>query len=102
MIRAIIVVVKVLSNLVNLVFCLRFVLFLIIVEKWIFLVIEIFFILSYKNLNNFQMTTNDIEKMEEAKLKAKFPNVLNRPVGGHSAFLQKRLAKGVNSTFSYS
>jgi len=33
--------------------------------------------------------------MEEAKLKAKFPNAA-RPFGGHSAFLQKRLAKGVS------
>lgn len=44
----------------------------------------------------------NIEKAEEVKLKAKFPQV-NRPSGGggggaggggHSAFLQKRLAKG--------
>ncbi|KAK4003048.1 cAMP-regulated phosphoprotein 19-A [Daphnia magna] len=33
----------------------------------------------------------DIEKMEEEKLKAKYNA---RPVTGHSAFLQKRLAKG--------
>lgn len=38
------------------------------------------------------MSTNDIEKMEEAKLKAKFPMATNRPA--HSAFLQKRLLKG--------
>lgn len=31
---------------------------------------------------------------EEAKLKAKYPNV-GRPMAGHSAFLQKRLQKGV-------
>ena len=42
------------------------------------------------------MSTNDIEKLEEAKLKAKFPNTMNRPISGHSAFLQKRLAKGVS------
>lgn len=37
----------------------------------------------------------ELEKLEEAKLKAKFPNaVLGRGPGGHSAFLQKRLAKG--------
>jgi len=44
----------------------------------------------------------DIEKAEEVKLRAKYPQV-NKPVipggppvggGGHSAFLQKRLAKG--------
>lgn len=42
------------------------------------------------------MSSNDIEKIEEAKLRAKFPNAAGRPFGGHSAFLQKRLAKGVN------
>lgn len=39
----------------------------------------------------------ELEKLEEAKLKAKFPNaMLGRAggPGGHSAFLQKRLAKG--------
>ncbi|KAF7992023.1 hypothetical protein HCN44_001348 [Aphidius gifuensis] len=41
-----------------------------------------------------QLSTNDIEKLEEAKLKAKFPNTGGRPISGHSAFLQKRLAKG--------
>ncbi|XP_026758805.1 alpha-endosulfine [Galleria mellonella] len=35
----------------------------------------------------------ELEKLEEAKLKAKFPNAMRGP-GGHSAFLQKRLAKG--------
>ncbi|XP_066996403.1 cAMP-regulated phosphoprotein 19 [Anabrus simplex] len=35
--------------------------------------------------------TTEIEKMEEAKLKAKFPMV-GRPMSGHSVFLQKRLA----------
>ncbi|XP_043473999.1 alpha-endosulfine [Leptopilina heterotoma] len=43
---------------------------------------------------NVEMSSNDIEKIEEAKLKAKFPNGLHKPIGGHSAFLQKRLAKG--------
>lgn len=39
----------------------------------------------------------ELEKLEEAKLKAKFPNaMLGRGPGGHSAFLQKRLAKGVS------
>jgi len=40
----------------------------------------------------------DIEKLEEQKLKSKFPGMPARPAGagggGHSAFLQKRLAKG--------
>ena len=41
----------------------------------------------------------EIERLEEQKLKSKFPGVPNRPMaagggGGHSAFLQKRLAKG--------
>ncbi|XP_077293414.1 endosulfine alpha [Arctopsyche grandis] len=39
----------------------------------------------------------ELEKIEEAKLKAKFPSaVLGRAggPGGHTAFLQKRLAKG--------
>lgn len=40
----------------------------------------------------------EIEKMEEQKLKSKFPGMPSRPMagggGGHSAFLQKRLAKG--------
>lgn len=44
-----------------------------------------------------QLSSSDIEKIEEAKLKAKFPNTAGRPFGGHSAFLQKRLAKGVNN-----
>lgn len=43
-----------------------------------------------------QLSSNDIEKIEEAKLRAKFPNAAGRPFGGHSVFLQKRLAKGVN------
>ncbi|XP_070163764.1 alpha-endosulfine [Polyergus mexicanus] len=41
-----------------------------------------------------ELSSTDIEKLEEAKLKAKFPNAAGRPFGGHSAFLQKRLAKG--------
>lgn len=46
------------------------------------------------------MTPHDVEKLEEAKLKAKYPSGIGgastgRPIGGHSAFLQKRLAKGV-------
>jgi len=38
----------------------------------------------------------DIEKLEEQKLKSKFPGMSARPAGGggHSSFLQKRLAKG--------
>nr|ACO10883.1 cAMP-regulated phosphoprotein 19 [Caligus rogercresseyi] len=35
-----------------------------------------------------------VEKAEENKLKAKFPKVNRSGGGGHSAFLQKRLAKG--------
>jgi len=38
-----------------------------------------------------EMTTSEVEKMEEAKLKAKYPVA---PLSGHSAFLQKKLAKG--------
>ncbi|XP_012229329.1 cAMP-regulated phosphoprotein 19 [Linepithema humile] len=41
-----------------------------------------------------ELSSSDIEKLEEAKLRAKFPNATGRPFGGHSAFLQKRLAKG--------
>lgn len=36
----------------------------------------------------------ELEKVEEAKLKAKYPGGLGGRPGGHSAFLQKRLAKG--------
>lgn len=48
------------------------------------------------------MSTYDVEKLEEEKLKAKYPGGLvggnpGRTVSGHSAFLQKRLAKGVSS-----
>lgn len=49
----------------------------------------------FKNVYNFQ--PKELKKLEEAKLKAKFPNaMLGRGPGGHSAFLQKRLAKGVS------
>lgn len=56
------------------------------------------FSFSYKInfISTFQ--PRELEKIEEAKLKAKFPAaVLGRAggPGGHTAFLQKRLAKGV-------
>nr|CAG4646002.1 EOG090X0P2R [Lynceus sp. MCZ IZ 141354] len=38
-----------------------------------------------------ELSAQDLEKLEEQKLKARQPQ-MNRP--GHSAFLQKRLAKG--------
>nr|CAD7412647.1 unnamed protein product [Timema cristinae]CAD7432765.1 unnamed protein product [Timema monikensis] len=38
-----------------------------------------------------EVSTKDLEKQEEAKLKAKFP-MAGRPMSGHSVFLQKRLA----------
>ncbi|XP_063925110.1 alpha-endosulfine [Zophobas morio] len=46
-----------------------------------------------------EMSPHDVEKIEEAKLKAKYANTATGPnagrlMGGHSAFLQKRLAKG--------
>jgi hypothetical protein len=44
----------------------------------------------------FQQNAQDVEKQEEEKLKAKYPQAIGgfgRP-GGHSAFLQKRLQKG--------
>ncbi|KAF5284841.1 hypothetical protein FQR65_LT13393 [Abscondita terminalis] len=46
-----------------------------------------------------EMSAHDVEKLEEEKLKAKYPSgignaCVGRPIGGHSAFLQKRLAKG--------
>ncbi|XP_017769986.1 PREDICTED: alpha-endosulfine [Nicrophorus vespilloides] len=43
-----------------------------------------------------EMTPHDVEKIEEEKLKAKYPAGVStsRPIGAHSAFLQKRLAKG--------
>ncbi|KAF4517899.1 hypothetical protein B566_EDAN001853 [Ephemera danica] len=39
-------------------------------------------------------SNQDIEKLEEEKLKARYPKALIKPMSGHSAFLQKRLAKG--------
>ncbi|XP_064106416.1 cAMP-regulated phosphoprotein 19-B-like [Macrobrachium nipponense] len=39
------------------------------------------------------MTAAGIEAAEEAKLRSKYP-IVGRPMAGHSAFLQKRLAKG--------
>jgi len=36
---------------------------------------------------------HEVEKQEEAKLNARYPTSV-RPMAGHSAFLQKRLAKG--------
>jgi len=41
-----------------------------------------------------QMSTNQIEKLEEEKLKAKYPMAAGGGLSGHSAFLQKKLAKG--------
>lgn len=46
------------------------------------------------------MSSKEVEKLEEAKLKAKYP-LGNKPLSGHSAFLQKRLAKGVSMKISY-
>ncbi|PSN55905.1 Alpha-endosulfine [Blattella germanica] len=48
---------------------------------------------SEKDQENTQedISSSDIEKLEEAKLKAKFP-MAGRPMSGHSVFLQKRLA----------
>ncbi|XP_059488396.1 cAMP-regulated phosphoprotein 19 [Neocloeon triangulifer] len=40
-----------------------------------------------------QPSQQEIEKLEEAKLKARYPKNI-QPMSGHSAFLQKRLAKG--------
>lgn len=36
---------------------------------------------------------HEVERQEEAKLNARYPTNV-RPMAGHSAFLQKRLAKG--------
>lgn len=50
-----------------------------------------------------QISARELERIEEAKLKAKYPGGptgAGRP-GGHSSFLQKRLAKGVNFTFNF-
>lgn len=41
-----------------------------------------------------QANPRDLEKIEEEKLKSKYPSGMRVP-GGHSAFLQKRLQKGV-------
>lgn len=42
-------------------------------------------------------TNRDVEKQEEEKLKSKYPaGVGMKGPGGHSAFLQKRLQKGVS------
>ncbi|VEN47875.1 unnamed protein product [Callosobruchus maculatus] len=43
-----------------------------------------------------EMSPQELEKKEEEKLKAKYsvPALNGRIAGGHSAFLQKRLAKG--------
>ena len=45
------------------------------------------------------MNAHDAEKAEEEKLKAKYPSASQglRAPGGHSAFLQKRLQKGVSA-----
>ncbi|KAH8260916.1 hypothetical protein KR044_000430 [Drosophila immigrans] len=40
-----------------------------------------------------QANPRDLEKIEEEKLKSKYPTGVRVP-GGHSAFLQKRLQKG--------
>lgn len=44
-----------------------------------------------------QQSVSELEKQEEAKMKAKYgqnPGLGPRGLGGHSAFLQKRLQKG--------
>lgn len=47
------------------------------------------------------VNAREMEKMEEDKLKAKYPAAQGlRAPGGHSAFLQKRLQKGVRSIVS--
>lgn len=44
-----------------------------------------------------QTNPRELEKLEEEKLKAKYPTTTGlRGPGGHSAFLQKRLQKGVS------
>lgn len=51
-----------------------------------------------------QMSAHDMEKMEEEKLKAKYPAgamAAGRSISGHTAFLQKRLAKGVSNLHSH-
>ncbi|XP_023023230.2 endosulfine alpha [Leptinotarsa decemlineata] len=50
--------------------------------------------------NQSELTPGEVEKQEEAKLKAKYPvssvsgGIPGRIASGHSAFLQKRLSKG--------
>lgn len=47
-------------------------------------------------------TNRDVEKQEEEKLKSKYPaGVGMKGPGGHSAFLQKRLQKGVSFLKSF-
>ncbi|XP_025831206.1 alpha-endosulfine [Agrilus planipennis] len=46
-----------------------------------------------------ELSAHQLEKLEEQKLRSKYPGGLgtsnpDRSLGGHSAFLQKRLAKG--------
>jgi len=50
---------------------------------------------SSQEPSSFSLPANihDIEKQEEDKLKIKYPAAA-KPMAGHSAFLQKRLAKG--------
>jgi len=45
---------------------------------------------------SFQIPPKEIEKIEEEKLKSRF----NPRPAGHSAFLQKRLAKGVSTNLN--
>lgn len=49
-----------------------------------------------------EASPQEIEKLEEAKLKAKYPLLPGGPppMRGHSSFLQKRLAKGMFFSFS--
>lgn len=55
------------------------------------------FIILFIIIHIIVLQPKELEKLEEAKLKAKFPNAMlgRGGPGGHSAFLQKRLAKGV-------
>ncbi|KAK2718261.1 cAMP-regulated phosphoprotein 19-like [Artemia franciscana] len=46
-----------------------------------------------ENTSEEKVDPKEVLQREEEKLKAKLPQLPNRPVG-HSAFLQKRLAKG--------
>jgi len=41
----------------------------------------------------FDFYSQELEKQEEAKLNTRYPGAM-KPMAGHSAFLQKRLAKG--------